>query len=101
MGGAHYYRNRNKIRLLISEEMADMLLDYKDDSIPENPSSIHYQFVMAHRNVMAAKIESQGIIKASRSVNSLNYKCSSFLEKLTSEFTRRAEKIQLLDNRDL
>jgi len=98
---ANYYRNRNKIRLLVNEQIADLFLDYNDDSRPDNPNSLHYKFVLTHQNVMAAKNDNSTVNIALRKIDLLNYNCSEFLEKLTSEFTIRAEKMQLLEAKDL
>ena len=95
------YRNRNKIRLLVNERTADLFLDYSDDARPDNPNSLHYKFVMTHRSVMASKADISNINTTLNKINQLNYSCSSFLEKLTSEFTTRAEKMQLLEEKDL
>ena len=47
-------------------------------------------------------IERHSTVKiALKKIDLLNYNCSGFLEKLTSEFTLRAEKMQLLEAEDL
>lgn len=91
-----YWRNRNKIRLLVSEEQANYFLDYSDDNAKENPNSLHYKFVIAHRAVMKAKQNKTAIDYAVTQVTQLNWKCAVFLERLTSEFVRRATSLQLL-----
>jgi len=97
----NYYRNRNKIRLLVNEQTADLFLDYSDDHRLDNPNSLHYTFVMTHRNVMAAKSDISKINATLKKINKLNYSCSRFLERLTSEFAKRVEKLQLLEAKDL
>lgn len=97
----NYYRNRNKIRLLVNEETADLFLDYTDDALPHNPRSLHYKFVMVHRNVMTLRADNSKRNLSSNNINQLNYSCSRFLEKLTSEFAMRSKRMQLLEIRDL
>jgi len=97
----NYYRNRNKIRLLVNETTADMFLDYLDDTRGNNPNSLHYKFVITHRIVMASKLDISKLQAALKVVDMLNYSCSHFLEKLTSEFTLRAERMQLLELKEL
>ncbi len=97
----NYYRNRNKLRLLVNEGTADIFLDYNDDARPNDPHSLHYKFVLTHKKVMASKVDTSKIVSALKNVDLLNYSCSSFLEKMTSEFASRAEKMQLLEANDL
>jgi hypothetical protein len=96
-----YYKNRNKIRLLVNEGSADSFLSYADDNKGDAPNSLHYKFVIAHRKVMASKTDRPILSPAGEKVRYLNYACSAFLENVTSEFTRRAEKLELLDEKDL
>jgi hypothetical protein len=88
---------RNKIRLLISEEHADRFLDYRDDLRPEDPSSLHYIFVRAHNAVMQAKARRIAVDKAQVDVTELNWRCSTFLEVLTTAFLERATSLRLLE----
>jgi len=97
----NYYKNRNKIRLLINEHMANYFLDYDDDQKLDSPQSLHYKFVITHRKVMKAKSDDSGIAEASESVQKLNWKCSVFLEKITTEFTVKAQRLELLDIQEL
>jgi len=92
-----FWRNRNKIRLLANEVQANAFLDYKDDSAGDKPISLHYKFVAAHRAVMEAKESPNLISEARKQVEELNWKSSIFLERLTSEFLKRAIKLQLLE----
>jgi hypothetical protein len=94
---SNYYRNRNKIRLLVNDEMANYFLDYNDDGKNEKPKSIHYKFVVARRSGLAAQIHTVELETASKIVKELNWKCSVFLERLTTAFYIRAEKLDLLD----
>ncbi|WP_089724135.1 hypothetical protein [Candidatus Thiosymbion oneisti] len=91
-----FWRNRNKIRLLVGEEQSNHFLDYRDDNARGKPKSLHYKFVIAHRAVIQAKANKEDINTAVRQVTELNWKCSVFLERLTSEFLSRATEIQLL-----
>ncbi len=50
-----YWVNRNKISLLVDDLHANAFLDYQDDFHLENPQSLHYLFVKAHRYVLKAK----------------------------------------------
>ncbi len=94
---SEYYMNRNKVRLLVSDEMANYFLDYADDRNPQKPKSLHYKFVFTHRIVMGAKGNKSKLGDARLAVNQLNWKCSTFLEHLTTDFAIRAEKLNLLD----
>lgn len=80
----------------MSEEQANHFLDYSDDNAKDKPKSLHYNFVIAHRAVMEAKQNKTAIGKAVTQVTQLNWKCSVFLERLTSEFVQRATSLQLL-----
>jgi len=91
-----YFMNRNKIRLLVSDEMANYFLDYSD-YYKSKPKSIHYKFVLTHRMVMKAKAKKSNIEDAKLMVNQLNWKCSAFLEHLTTDFAIKAEKLNLMD----
>lgn len=90
-----FWRNRNKIRLLVNEDQANQFLDYRDDQRGLNPHSLHYKFVVAHRTVMDAKT-SGILLGAAAQVTELNWKCSVFLELLTTEFLRRVTDLKLL-----
>lgn len=92
-----FWRNRNKIRLLANEEQANAFLSYDDDSAGDNPTSLHYKFVAAHRAAMNAKESRELIPIAKKQVEELNWKSSVFLERLTTEFLQRATKLQLLE----
>jgi len=92
-----YWLNRNKIRLLVSREYAERFLSYRDESRQNDPQSLHYQFVQAHRAVMRAKDVPKSYAAAASLVAKLNVRCSNFLEQLTSEFLRRATHLQLLE----
>lgn len=50
---------------------------------------------------MASKADISKVNATLKIINQLNYSCSRFLEKLTSEFATRAEKMQLLEAKDL
>lgn len=86
----------NRIRLLIGEEQALDFLDYGDDYRPDQPQSLHYRFVLAHRAVMAARRDRGKIATALQEVDRLNWKLSSFLYDVTSLFTERAGNLTLL-----
>ena len=47
--------NAQRIGLLVGEERALGFLDNADDQRQEQPRSLHYQFVAAHRTVMKPK----------------------------------------------
>lgn len=86
----------NRIRLLIGEEQALDFLDYGDDYRPDQPLSLHYRFVLAHRAVMTARRDRAGLATALQEVDRLNWKLSSFLYDVTSLFTERAGNLTLL-----
>ena len=92
-----FWRNRNNIRLLVSEEQANAFLNYSDDSAGDQPRSLHYKFVAAHRAVMNAKASRELLPQASKQIEELNWKSSVFLERLTTEFMQRAIELQLLE----
>jgi len=92
---SNYYKNRNKLRLLVGEHIATLFLDYADDTRLD-PESLHYQFVHTHQIVIDSKKDKLKIREALTAVLKLNSSCSIFLEKTTNEFTDRAEKLQLL-----
>ncbi len=92
-----FWRNRNKIRLLVNEEQANLFLDYSDDHAGDRPASLHYKFVAAHRAVLKAKASSGARETAKQQVEELNWVSSVFLERLTTEFVRRATNLQLLE----
>jgi hypothetical protein len=88
---------RNKARLLIGEEFASLFLDYADDGNQEQPRSLHYRFVKAHRMMLAAK---EGKIKAEEAdqeVGNLNDVISLVIEQFATEFLNRARKLELLE----
>lgn len=93
---SNYYKNRNKIRLLVNDNRANEFLDFKEKNI-DNPRSLHYKFVIAHKKIMEAKDDNINITQAIYMVQDLNSSCSIFLENLTSEFTSKAERLELLD----
>ena len=49
-----FWRNRNKIRLLVDEEQANAFLDYRDDNAGDHPTSLHYKFGSSPQSVTAA-----------------------------------------------
>ena len=92
-----FWLNRNKIRLLVGELQAEHFLSYGDDRRPDNPHSLHYAFVRAHRLVLAAKSDAAKLSIADEAVTKLNWKCSIFLERITTDFLHRATSLSLLD----
>ncbi|HEY4379730.1 MAG TPA: hypothetical protein VGN01_05250 [Acidobacteriaceae bacterium] len=93
---AKYWMNRNKIRLLIGDERANLFLDYRDDFHPDAPQSLHYHFVKAHRFVMSARNKQIATAEAQKAVDDLNWASSELLEILTTEFLKRATALELL-----
>jgi hypothetical protein len=91
-----YWVNRNKIRLLVDDRQANAFLDYQDDFRLDNPQSLHYLFVKAHRDVLKAKGGELSKLEAQVSVDNLNWACSTYLENLTTSFLNRATSLQLL-----
>jgi hypothetical protein len=86
----------NRIRLLIGEGEALQFLDYADDFRPDNPQSLHYRFVKAHRIVMRAKEDLTLAESATEGVNRLNWSVSRFAYDITTLFMRRASSLALL-----
>jgi len=92
-----YWMNRNKIRLLVGDDHANAFLDYRDDFRLENPESLHYQFVKAHRYVLRARRNEITVDDAQKVVDDLNWVCSGLLETITTEFLRKATSLELLE----
>jgi hypothetical protein len=92
-----FWVNRNKIRLLIGEAHAKQFLDYQDDRRTDNPRSIQYRFVKAHKYVLGVKKGEVDTGRAQAEVTRLNWACSEFLESLTTDFLKRAASLQLLE----
>lgn len=91
-----FWLNRNKIRLLVNEAHANRFLNYRDDNTEDHPTSIHYKFVAAHCAVQNAKTSRNLCPIARKQIEELNWMCSVFLERLTTEFLQRATRLQLL-----
>ncbi|MCP4413977.1 MAG: hypothetical protein GY808_15565 [Gammaproteobacteria bacterium] len=91
-----FWLNRNKIRLLIDEDFANRFMTYDDDLSEDKPTSLHYHFVLAHRKILDAKSDKNTVEEAAKCLEHLNWKCSIFLEEVTTEFLRRASRIDLL-----
>ncbi len=96
-----YWMNRNKIRLLVGEKQANEFLDYRDDRDPDNPQSLHYRFVKAHRHVIKAKKKEISVSEAQAEVYRLNWACCLLFEMVTTEFLERAASLQLLEIPDV
>jgi hypothetical protein len=90
------WENRNKIRLLVSEEQANAFLDYQDDHRGDGPRSLHYKFVILGRILKQARAGETSVERAQPSVYRVNHACSNFLESLTTAFLRRATALELL-----
>jgi hypothetical protein len=99
---ARYWKHRNKIRLLVSEDQAKRFLDYQPYDHPlfneEDPKSLHYWFLHSDRKVMRCTTFSSRdvLVDASTALVRLNWECSLFLEQLTTEFLARAADLKLL-----
>jgi len=93
---ASYWMHRNKIRLLVGEQYANLFLDYGDDQ-REKAHSVHYSFVQAHRAVQQAKAGEVEAEEAQEKVNDLSRVCSSFQELVTYEFRKKAASLELLN----
>ena len=91
------WTNRARIRLLVSEAQANAFLDYADDFRQDAPESLHYNFVKAHRAVMAAREGKIGVDEAQDAVDDLSHRCSVFLESLTSDLLEASESLLMLD----
>lgn len=87
---------RNKIRLLLGEPQATAFLDDRDYHYPETPASIHYRFVRAHQYAIDAQQGRISVAVAQEELDVLQRICALFLEALTTEFTERANALDLL-----
>ncbi|MEJ0074011.1 MAG: hypothetical protein WDO17_00950 [Alphaproteobacteria bacterium] len=88
---------RGKARLLVGEDRALDFLDYNDDRDPDKPHSLHYVFVKAGRTAIAAKSDPEQMDKAEQQVAQLNWLCSNLLDDMTSDFLKRAARLEILD----
>jgi hypothetical protein len=86
----------NRVRLVIGEAEALAFLDYEDDYRQEDPRSLHYQFLLAHRALMQAKADRSLLDVARREADRLNWTLSSFLYDVTTLFAARANSLALL-----
>lgn len=86
----------NRVRILVGEEKALAFLDYEDDYRQDDPRSLHYRFVAAHRALTAAKDDRAVVDKAQLEANKLNWCLSSFLFDVTTVFAERANSLALL-----
>jgi hypothetical protein len=86
----------NLIRLLVGDEQATAFLDYADDYRMQDPQSLHYRFVAAHRAVLKARQDRELIAPAEELVRRVNHALSNFLYDITTLFTQRAETLALL-----
>lgn len=91
-----FWLNRNKVRLLVDEVQAQQFLNYDDETRLEKPMSVHYAFVRTHKLVMVAKNDKAQLVPAQKALDSLNWKCSTFLEQLTTNFLLKATSLNLL-----
>ena len=86
----------NRLRLLVGESVALQFLDYADDCRPDDPQSLHYRFVKAHRAVLKAKDDLPLALSAKQEVDSLNSAVSRFAFDTTTLFMARASALALL-----
>ena len=99
-----YFKYRNKIRLLVSEDQANRFLDYQKNlyNAPQfrvgNPKSLHYYFLHSQEKVeRCTTFSSQDqFAEAAGALEELRWECELFLEQLTTEFSERAENLKLL-----
>jgi len=86
----------NRLRLLVGEAEALQFLDYADDYRQEDPVSLHYRFVKAHRVVLQAKEDVSLAPVAKEEVDRLNWSVSRFAFDTTTLFMERASSLALL-----
>jgi hypothetical protein len=86
----------NRVRLLIGDNEALQFLDYADDFRQDEPQSLHYRFVRAHRMVLRAKDEPAWASTAKEEVDRLNWSVSRFAYDTTTLFMTRASSLALL-----
>lgn len=87
-----YYRN--KIRLLVGNQEADLFLDFLENGV--NPKTIHHKFVYTHQKVIDS-IDDKEYGKAQSAIYELNYGITSYLESLTSKFQVKSNNLELLN----
>jgi len=86
---------RARLRIHLGDDVAVRFLDYEDDHRQE-PRSLHYQFVFAHRAVLAAEADSSTVAEARGRVERLNHAWSRFADDIAVELAHRARAHQLL-----
>ena len=86
----------NNLRLLVGDAVALQFLDYADDYRQDDPESLHYGFVKAHRAVMRAKEDPNQVEAARAEVDRLNWRVSRFAYDATTLFVSRASSLTLL-----
>ena len=89
---------RNKIRLLLGEGFAREFLDYSDDNRANDKHSLHYIFQATH-DLFLAKVRDPIATKDDRiPMDSLNKRCSAYLERLTSAYMLSADNLVLVQH---
>jgi hypothetical protein len=86
----------NRLRLLVGDSVALQFLDYADDYRQQDPQSLHYKFVKAHRAVLRAKDDGTKAASAKEEVDRLNWSVSRFAYDVTTLFMSRASSLELL-----
>jgi hypothetical protein len=86
------WSRRARLRLMLGDTTALRFLDYKDDARME-PSSLHYQFVHAHRAVLSAEIGEAAIASAQRRLDQLNHAWSDFADDIAVDLALRGHEI--------
>jgi hypothetical protein len=88
---------RSKIRLLIGEQYANDFLYYEDEAKMVKTKGIHSFFVKAHLLVLDVKAKRAKATEAQQEIDRLNRACTTFLEKLTNVFLKKASSLKLLE----
>ena len=93
---ATVWSRRARLQIMLGAETARTFVDYSDDNRAE-PQSLHYQFVHAHRAVLAAESGQSDVRSAQAQVDRLNHAWSNYAIQIASELEERGRSLTQLD----
>jgi hypothetical protein len=85
---ASCWSRRARLRLMLGDETALRFLDYRDDR-REDPTSLHYRFVAAHRAILQCEQHRVGSSAAQAQLDRLNHAWSDFADDIAVELAKR------------
>ena len=92
---AAVWSRRARLHIMLGAETAQGFVDYRDDS-RDDPVSLHYKFVAAHRAVLAVEAGQLDVQSAQRMVDRLNHAWSNFAIQIAAELETRGRSLMLL-----